>query len=102
MLRNLHLSALRAFEAATRTGSFRLVADDLGLTFWTFPANLLAGAAAAAGIALIQFRRQNRRIRQYFRGRVAYRPHAQHLGKSLSVCWTARRIRVATAHDSRT
>ncbi|HMF25503.1 MAG TPA: hypothetical protein VKG24_25725 [Pseudolabrys sp.] len=53
MLRNLHLSALRAFEAATRTGSFRLVADDLGLTFWTFPANLLAGAAAAAGIALI-------------------------------------------------
>jgi LysR family transcriptional regulator, glycine cleavage system transcriptional activator len=32
MLRNLHLSALRAFEAATRTGSFRLAADDLGLT----------------------------------------------------------------------
>jgi LysR family glycine cleavage system transcriptional activator len=32
MLRNLHLNALRAFEAATRTGSFRLAADDLGLT----------------------------------------------------------------------
>jgi DNA-binding transcriptional LysR family regulator len=32
MLRNLHLSALRAFGAATRTGSFRLAADDLGLT----------------------------------------------------------------------
>ena len=32
MLRNLHLTALRAFEAATRTGSFRLAADDLGLT----------------------------------------------------------------------
>ena len=32
MLRNLHLSALRAFEAATRTGSFRSAAEDLGLT----------------------------------------------------------------------
>ncbi len=32
MLRNLHLTALRAFEAATRTGSFRLAAEDLGLT----------------------------------------------------------------------
>lgn len=32
MFGNLHLSALRAFEAATRTGSFRLAADDLGLT----------------------------------------------------------------------
>jgi DNA-binding transcriptional LysR family regulator len=32
MVRNLHLSALRAFEAATRTGSFRQAADDLGLT----------------------------------------------------------------------
>jgi len=32
VLRNLHLTALRAFEAATRTGSFRMAADDLGLT----------------------------------------------------------------------
>jgi DNA-binding transcriptional LysR family regulator len=32
MLRNLHLTALRAFEAATRTGSFRLAAEDLGLS----------------------------------------------------------------------
>jgi LysR family transcriptional regulator, glycine cleavage system transcriptional activator len=32
MLRNLHLTALRAFEAATRTGSFRSAAEDLGLT----------------------------------------------------------------------
>lgn len=32
MLRHLPLSALRAFEAATRTGSFRTAADDLGLT----------------------------------------------------------------------
>ncbi len=32
MLRHLPLTALRAFEAATRTGSFRLAADDLGLT----------------------------------------------------------------------
>src|SRR4051794_38536434 len=32
MLRQLHLTALRAFEAATRTGSFRSAADDLGLT----------------------------------------------------------------------
>ena len=32
MLRHLNLTALRAFEAATRTGSFRLAADDLGLT----------------------------------------------------------------------
>jgi LysR family transcriptional regulator, glycine cleavage system transcriptional activator len=32
MLRHLHLTALRAFEAATRTGSFRSAAEDLGLT----------------------------------------------------------------------
>jgi DNA-binding transcriptional LysR family regulator len=32
MPRHLPLSALRAFEAATRTGSFRTAADDLGLT----------------------------------------------------------------------
>src|SRR3954454_9654867 len=32
MLLHLHLTALRAFEAATRTGSFRSAADDLGLT----------------------------------------------------------------------
>jgi DNA-binding transcriptional LysR family regulator len=32
MIRHLHLTALRAFEAATRTGSFRTAADDLGLT----------------------------------------------------------------------
>ena len=30
--RPLPLSALRAFEAAARTGSFRTAADDLGLT----------------------------------------------------------------------
>jgi DNA-binding transcriptional LysR family regulator len=32
MLHPLPLSALRAFEAVTRTGSFRAAADDLGLT----------------------------------------------------------------------
>lgn len=32
MAQHLPLTALRAFEAATRTGSFRLAADDLGLT----------------------------------------------------------------------
>jgi DNA-binding transcriptional LysR family regulator len=32
MRRHLPLSALRAFEAASRTGSFRSAADDLGLT----------------------------------------------------------------------
>jgi DNA-binding transcriptional LysR family regulator len=32
MPRHLPLTALRAFEAATRTGSFRSAADDLGLT----------------------------------------------------------------------
>ncbi len=32
MLRQPHLTALRAFEAATRTGSFRSAAEDLGLT----------------------------------------------------------------------
>jgi DNA-binding transcriptional LysR family regulator len=32
MPRHLPFTALRAFEAATRTGSFRLAADDLGLT----------------------------------------------------------------------
>src|SRR5262245_18289692 len=32
MLLHLHLTALRAFEAVTRTGSFRSAAEDLGLT----------------------------------------------------------------------
>src|SRR3712207_6698574 len=32
MSRSLPLSALRAFEAAARTSSFRAAADDLGLT----------------------------------------------------------------------
>lgn len=31
-MRTSHLSALRALEAALRTGSFRMAADDLGVT----------------------------------------------------------------------
>src|SRR3954462_12839249 len=45
MSRQLPLSALRAFEAVTRTGSFRAAADDLNMTS-------SAGSHAIRGLAV--------------------------------------------------
>lgn len=60
MLRNLHLTALRAFEAATRTGSFRLAADDLGLTP-SAVSHAIRGLERDLGTVL--FEREGRNIR---------------------------------------
>jgi LysR family transcriptional regulator, glycine cleavage system transcriptional activator len=60
MLRNLHLSALRAFEAATRTGSFRLAADDLGLAP-SAVSHAIRGLEQDLGTVL--FEREGRNIR---------------------------------------
>lgn len=60
MVRNLHLSALRAFEAATRTGSFRLAADDLGLTP-SAVSHAIRGLERDLGTVL--FEREGRNIR---------------------------------------
>lgn len=60
MLRNLHLSALRAFEAATRTGSFRLAAEDLGLT----PSAISHAIRGLEGdLGTVLFEREGRSIR---------------------------------------
>ncbi len=60
MIRNLHLTALRAFEAATRTGSFRLAADDLGLTP-SAVSHAIRGLESDLGTVL--FEREGRSIR---------------------------------------
>jgi LysR family transcriptional regulator, glycine cleavage system transcriptional activator len=60
MIRNLHLTALRAFEAATRTGSFRLAADDLGLTP-SAVSHAIRGLERDLGTVL--FEREGRNIR---------------------------------------
>lgn len=60
MSRNLHLTALRAFEAATRTGSFRLAADDLGLTP-SAVSHAIRGLERNLGTVL--FEREGRNIR---------------------------------------
>jgi DNA-binding transcriptional LysR family regulator len=60
MLRHLPLSALRTFEAASRTGSFRAAADDLGLTP-SAVSHAIRGLEASLGAAL--FRREGRAIR---------------------------------------
>jgi LysR family transcriptional regulator, glycine cleavage system transcriptional activator len=60
MFRNLHLIALRAFEAATRTGSFRLAADDLGLTP-SAVSHAIRGLEQDLGTVL--FEREDRSIR---------------------------------------
>jgi DNA-binding transcriptional ArsR family regulator len=64
MLRNLHLTALRAFEAATRTGSFRLAADDLGLTP-SAVSHAIRGLEQDLGTVL--FEREGRSIRRRYR-----------------------------------
>jgi len=60
MPRQLPLSALRAFEAASRTGSFRAAADDLGLTPSAI-SHALRGFEKQLGAAL--FVREGRAIR---------------------------------------
>jgi LysR family transcriptional regulator, glycine cleavage system transcriptional activator len=60
MPRPLPLSALRAFEAASRTGSFRAAADDLGLTPSAI-SHALRGFEKQLGAAL--FVREGRAIR---------------------------------------
>lgn len=57
---HLPLTALRAFEAATRTGSFRLAADDLGLTP-SAVSHAIRGLESALGTML--FAREGRSIR---------------------------------------
>lgn len=60
MPRHLPLSALRAFEAASRTGSFRAAATDLGLTP-SAVSHAIRGLEASLGVSL--FRREGRAIR---------------------------------------
>src|SRR5271166_4613931 len=60
MPRQLPLSALRAFEAASRTGSFRAAAEDLGLTPSAI-SHALRGFEKQLGAAL--FIREGRAIR---------------------------------------
>ncbi len=57
---HLPLTALRAFEAATRTGSFRLAADDLGLTP-SAVSHAIRGLESSLGTVL--FEREGRSIR---------------------------------------
>jgi DNA-binding transcriptional LysR family regulator len=60
MLRHLPLTALRAFEAAARTGSFRMAADDLSLTP-SAVSHAIRGLERDLGAVL--FERQGRSIR---------------------------------------
>lgn len=60
MQRHLPLSALRAFEAAARTGAFRAAAEDLGLTP-SAVSHAIRGLEASLGVLL--FRREGRAIR---------------------------------------
>ena len=60
MPRPLPLSALRAFDAVTRTGSFRAAAEDLGLTS-SAVSHAIRGLEAALGTML--FLRQGRSVR---------------------------------------
>lgn len=60
MPRHLPLSALRAFEAASRTGSFRAAATDLGLTP-SAVSHAIRGLEASLGVLL--FRREGRAVR---------------------------------------
>jgi LysR family glycine cleavage system transcriptional activator len=60
MSRQLPLSALRAFEAVTRTGSFRAAADDLNLTS-SAVSHAIRGLEVALGTTL--FLREGRSIR---------------------------------------
>lgn len=60
MTRYLNLTALRAFEAATRTGSFRLAAESLGLTPSAI-SHAIRGLEGDLGTTL--FEREGRAIR---------------------------------------
>src|SRR3712207_7750306 len=66
----LPLSALRAFEAAARTGSFRAAADDLGLTP-SAVSHAIRGLEQALGTTL--FLRTGRSIRLTDGGRTLMR-----------------------------
>jgi LysR family transcriptional regulator, glycine cleavage system transcriptional activator len=59
-MRSLPLSALRAFEAATRTGSFRAAASDLNLTP-SAVSHAVRGLEASLGVTL--FHREGRSMR---------------------------------------
>ncbi|MBP0465084.1 LysR family transcriptional regulator [Roseomonas sp. PWR1] len=65
MLRHLPLSALRAFEAATRTGSFRAAAAELALTP-SAVSHAIRGLEENLGVAL--FRREGRSIQPTVEG----------------------------------
>lgn len=70
MLRHLPLSALRAFEAASRTGSFRAAAADLGLTP-SAVSHAIRGLESQLGVML--FRREGRTIRPTTEGETLMR-----------------------------
>ena len=70
MPRPLPLSALRAFEAAARTGSFRTAADDLNLTP-SAVSHAIRGLEQALGATL--FLREGRSIRVTNEGRTLMR-----------------------------
>ncbi|WP_406855000.1 LysR substrate-binding domain-containing protein [Alsobacter sp. KACC 23698] len=78
MIRNLHLTALRAFEAATRTGSFRLAADDLGLSP-SAVSHAIRGLERDLGTVL--FEREGRSIRLTPEGETLMRHVARGFGE---------------------
>lgn len=80
MPRHLPLSALRAFEAAARTGSFRAAADDLGLTP-SAVSHAIRGLEDTLGRTL--FLRQGRSIRLTGEGRTLMRHVERGFGELL-------------------
>jgi LysR family transcriptional regulator, glycine cleavage system transcriptional activator len=80
MLRSLPLSALRAFEAAARTGSFRTAAEDLSLTP-SAVSHAVRGLEQALGTTL--FLRTGRSIRLTDGGRTLMRHVERGFGELL-------------------
>jgi len=80
MPRALPLSALRAFEAAARTGSFRTAADDLGLTP-SAVSHAIRGLEQTLGTSL--FLRDGRSIRMTNEGRTLMRHVERGFGELL-------------------
>lgn len=80
MPRPLPLSALRAFEAAARTGSFRTAADDLSLTP-SAVSHAIRGLEQALGATL--FLREGRSIRLTNEGRTLMRHVERGFGELL-------------------
>src|SRR3954469_21761800 len=80
MTNPLPLSALRAFEAAARTGSFRAAADDLGLTP-SAVSHAIRGLEQALGTTL--FLRKGRSIRLADAGRTLMRHVERGFGELL-------------------